>query len=343
MPIAAMGGIADAANSMLAAVSTGRRFLAFPMLRLLVLLTALWLPPLAAAQPLLSPDELSARLNDPALRVVDVRAAPAREKSSYASGHIPGALAAPYGKWRGPAANPGALPDKAALQALIRSLGIDAATPVVVVFEGADATEFGAAARVYWTLKAAGLTRLSILDGGMAAWRVAGKPVTADVHTVAPSQFDVVWNPQVIASREEVQQAAAQQSEQLLDARPPAYFAGETRHPAARAPGTLAGAQNVPHDLWFIGDSTRLQSMPDARRVAAEQGIAADRPTVSFCNTGHWAATNWFVLSEVLGQKDVKLYPESMVGWSQAGLPMDHVPGRLQQFWLQLREAVGAL
>jgi len=313
------------------------------MLRLLILLASLWLPSLGVAQPLLSPDELSARLGDPALRIVDIRATPAREASSYASGHIPGALSAPYGKWRGPAANPGALPDAAALQSLIRSLGIDAGTPVVVAAEGKDTTEFGAAARVYWTLKAAGLTRLSILNGGMKAWRAAGGAVTADVRAVAPSQFVVAWNPQIIASREEVQQAAAQQSDLLLDARPLAYFRGESRHPAARAPGTLVGAKNVPHDVWFVGDSARLQSTADAQRIAAEHGIATDQPTVSFCNTGHWAATNWFVLSEVLGQKDVKLYPESMVGWSQAGLPMDHVPGRLQQFWLQFREAIGAL
>jgi len=316
------------------------------LLRILALLIALslsLLPSLAAAQPLLSADELAARLGDPALRIVDIRAAPAKEKFSYASGHIPGALSAPYGRWRGPASNPGALPDTAALQALIRALGIDAATPVVVVAEGKDSTEFGAAARVYWTLQAAGLTRLSILNGGMQAWRAGGGAVTADVRAVAPSQYVLAWNPHVIATREEVQQAAAQPSELLLDARPPAYFLGETRHPAASAPGTLVGAKNVPHDVWFIGDSARLQSTPDARRTAAEQGIATDRPTVSFCNTGHWAATNWFVLSEVLGQKDVKLYPESMVGWSQAGLPMEHVPARLQQFWLQLREAVGAL
>jgi thiosulfate/3-mercaptopyruvate sulfurtransferase len=58
---------------------------------------------------------------------------------------------------------------------------------------------------------------------------------------------------------------------------------------------------------------------------------------VSFCNTGHWAAINWFVLSEVLGQSGVQLYPGSMVEWSRAGLPMDHVPGRAEQLWAQLR------
>ncbi|MDC3348441.1 hypothetical protein OAV60_03885, partial [Paracoccaceae bacterium] len=44
-----------------------------------------------------------------------------------------------------------------------------------------------------------------------------------------------------------------------------------------------------------------------------------DGPVVSFCNTGHWAATNWFMMSEVQGMDGVKLYPESMVGWTKAG------------------------
>jgi thiosulfate/3-mercaptopyruvate sulfurtransferase len=79
------------------------------------------------------------------------------------------------------------------------------------------------------------------------------------------------------------------------------------------------------------------------QKVAQEQGLAGGQPTVSFCNTGHWAATNWFVLSEVLGQPDVKLYPESIVDWSNSGGAMDNVPSRLYQFWLQIKEATGNL
>ena len=44
-----------------------------------------------------------------------------------------------------------------------------------------------------------------------------------------------------------------------------------------------------------------------------------DLPIVSYCNTGHWAATNWFVLSEILGRKDVRLYDGSMVEWTADG------------------------
>ena len=37
---------------------------------------------------------------------------------------------------------------------------------------------------------------------------------------------------------------------------------------------------------------------------------------IAYCNTGHWAATDWFVLSAVLGRPDVRLYDGSMVEWT---------------------------
>jgi thiosulfate/3-mercaptopyruvate sulfurtransferase len=304
-------------------------------------LFALLLPLTAAAQPLITPAELAAKAGDASLRIVDIRVADG-SPAAFARGHVPGALSAPYAKWRGPKENPGALPDTPALTALIRGLGIDAATPVVVVYEGADATEFGAAARVYWTLKAAGLKQLAILNGGMKAWRAAGLAVSTDTAAIAPSNYVVVLDPKVIATQDEVARAAASGTV-LLDARPPSYFLGEARHAAARTPGTLVGAKNVAHDVWFVRDSATLKPAAEVQQVAAREGIDTAQPTVSFCNTGHWAATNWFVLSEVIGQKDVKLYPESMVGWSQAGLPMANVPSRLEQFWMQLKEAAGAM
>jgi thiosulfate/3-mercaptopyruvate sulfurtransferase len=299
------------------------------------------LPCAALAQPLVAPAELAARLANPALRIVDIRAREGEPTApSYARDHIAGALSAPYAQWRGPKDNPGALPDAPKLGTLIRSLGIDATTPVVIVYEGTDSTEFGAAARVYWTLKAAGLSQLAILNGGMKAWREAGQAVTTAVRRVVPSSYEVKWDARLIATQDEVAQAAGRRL--LLDARPAAYFNGESRHAAARTPGTLVGAKNVAHDVWFIGDSAVLRPVAQLRRIAADNGIDTAQPAVSFCNTGHWAATNWFVLSELLGQRNVKLYPESMVGWSQAGLPMDHVPTRLEQFWRQLKEAAAA-
>ena len=296
---------------------------------------------MAAQPPLMTAAELAARLGDSNRVIIDIR----DDKTPYDAGHIPGAQHAPYSKWRGPNESPGRLPSDDKLTVLVRALGIDAATPVVVVYEGIDATDFGAAARVYWTLKAAGVRELSIVNGGMTAWRAARLPLSTEVMTRAPSKFDLAWNPRLVATRAEVEQVIDNPSVRLLDARPAEFFKGRARHPAAKAPGTIVGAKHVSHDVWFATSAAMLPA-DDVRRIAQQYGVwsptTSDQPTISFCNSGHWAATNWFVLSELLGNNNVKLYPESLVEWSNSGGAMDHVPGRLQQFWLQLKAASSA-
>lgn len=293
-----------------------------------------------AATPLVEPAELATRLQAPALRIVDIRdGKDAAGRTPYEIGHLPGAVHAPYSQWRGPKDSPGRVPDATALTALLQRLGIDRDTDVVVVYEGRDATDFGSAARVYWTLKTAGLSRLSILNGGMIAWRAANRPVTVEVAAVRPSgyvaQIDARW----LATRDEVAKAQAARGAKLIDARPQAFFEGETRHAAAKAPGTIAGASNLDNAVWFGKGSGSLLAAADVRRVAQSHGLepGGAAGSISFCNTGHWAATNWFVMSEVLGEQNVRMYPESMVEWSAAGLPMANVPNRLRQLMIDLK------
>jgi thiosulfate/3-mercaptopyruvate sulfurtransferase len=281
-----------------------------------------------AAPPLLGPADVNALLGKPGVRVVDIR-----DPASYADKHIPGAVSAPYGSWRGPASNPGELPALPALTKRVQSLGLTPETHVVVVSTGKDVTDFGAAARVYWTLKVLGLKELSILNGGVAAWTAAGLPLDNAKVSVAASAFEPRIDESLVASREQTIAAASSGSARLVDARPPEFFRGETRHQAAKLPGTLKGAVNVEHASWFKPGTTTFVATDEARRIAATTPLDPARDTISFCNTGHWAATNWFAMSEVLGQSNVKLYAGSMVDWTQApdALPMDNVPNRFEQ------------
>jgi thiosulfate/3-mercaptopyruvate sulfurtransferase len=287
-----------------------------------------------AAQPLLSAEELAPLLDNPRVRIVDIR-----DAASYANLHIPGAVSAPYGGWRGPSTNPGELPPVAKLEAQVQRLGLSPETHVVVVSSGVDATDFGASARVYWTLKYVGLGELSVLNGGMKAWTGAGLPQNNAAVAVTPSGYVPRLDNTLLASRDELASLVGSGKATLVDARPSAFYRGETRHQAATVPGTVKGAVNVEHATWFKPGSSVFIPADDARTLAAGKALDPDRETVSFCNTGHWAATNWFALSEVLGQKNVKLYAGSMVDWTQAAepLPMDNVPNRAEQLMIDLR------
>jgi len=287
-----------------------------------------------AAQPLLSPAELRALIGNPNLRVLDIR-----DSKAYGANHVPGALSAPYGSWRGPASNPGELPDINKLASQIQKLGLSPETHAVVVSSGADETDFGASARVYWTLKVLGLKELSVLNGGMKAWAAAGLPQETQTNNAAPSAYSPKLDASLIATKEDVRQQMAANKVNLIDARPAEFFSGETRHVAAKVPGTLKGAVNFEHARWFTPGSSQLISGDAAKKVASEVQLDDSKETVSFCNTGHWAATNWFALSEVAGKKNVKLYAGSMVEWSAdpRNLPMDNVPNRAKQMLIDAK------
>ncbi|MBS0507113.1 MAG: sulfurtransferase [Proteobacteria bacterium] len=278
-----------------------------------------------AAQPLLSPAELSAQqAAASAPQVIDIR-----DPASYSAQHIPGAISAPYGKWRGPASNPGEPLDAPTLTELAQSLGLTAGTHAVVVSSGADAADFGAAARVYWTLKLLGLKELSILNGGMKAWEDARLAQDQVVPQVARSQYQPQLDTSLLATREEVGQHIKLSNAALVDARPEAFYLGKARAPAAKIAGTLPGAQQLDFKQWFVPGTATFVDQATAHKVAAQVRREQGQDLVAFCNTGHLAATDWFGLSEVAGLPDVKLYAGSMVDWTQSqdAPPMANQPG----------------
>ena len=191
-----------------------------------------------AAQPLLTPEQLQPLLQQADVRLIDIR-----DPKAFEAGHIDKAANAPYGKWRGPATNPGELPDQPKLVALVQSLGLRPATHAVVISSGADATDFGATARVYWTLKSLGLKELSIVNGGMKAWQAAGKPVGKTILQIPPSSYAPSFDANWLATQQDVGKHVDLSNAALVDSRPDAFYQGKTRAPAAKLSGTLPGAQ----------------------------------------------------------------------------------------------------
>ena len=297
--------------------------------RLALTLSAAFLPGLALAAPdgwapLLESAELAALLETHGedIRVVHVT-------GDFAQGHIPGAAHSPYPAWRSGAENPGALRDLDHLQDVVRGLGVDTDTPVVVVHGGANPTDMGAAARVYWTLKSLGVEDLALLNGGFAGWTAADLPVSITPAAITPSGYTASWDESWRISTEEVAQLIDSGDSRLIDARPTDFFSGLQWSIAA--PGTIRGSANLTYESFF--DGNRMQGADQIRALAEANGYTDSPLTVSFCNTGHWAAINWFALSEMAEIDNTRLYAESMAEYAAEGLPMDNAPNRVTYYW----------
>jgi len=299
--------------------------------------------PAFAFGPLISAGSLKASLEKGEVKVLDIREAKgAPEAPNYDAGHIPGSLSAPYSQFRGDKSNPGRPVPEPKLSAVVSALGLTPETKVVIANRGTDPTDFGAAARVYWTLKVAGFKHLAVLDGGLKAWSASGQPLATDKPKINPTQINVQYDQSAIVDIQEVAKLTDSTSSnrpKLIDARPAGFFKGDVRHDAASRYGTLPTATNLSHDQWFTPKTGQLKTKAEIETIAKAAGLVQDQETVSFCNTGHWAATNWFILSEVLGQKGAKMFPESMVAWSQTSQPLQNDPGRVGTLWRDIKRA----
>ncbi|MDR5899923.1 sulfurtransferase [Halomonas vilamensis] len=273
-------------------------------------------------KPLVDAEWLNEHRDQDDLVILDVRSSidNGGDAESFREAHIPGSRYSSYTEagWREARDSVvGMMPSVSKLEALIGALGIDSGSDVVIVPAGTGPTDFGSAARVYWTFKTLGHDDVAILDGGFAGWQQQGFVVASgEPEGYSTADFDATLREELIASTEAVE-AARESQAQLVDARPADYFAGQNQSPAARMAGTIPGARNLPHHAHlnaqngaYYLDVNGLQS----RINAAE--LNRNERTIAFCNTGHWAATDWFVLSEVAGFDNIAMYDGSMAAWT---------------------------
>lgn len=277
-----------------------------------------------AATPLVDTGWLAKHLDDDGLVLIDLRnKIDGGSYDTYLEGHIPSAIHSDYLKdgWRvGRDDVVGLLPEAAQFQKLARKLGVSDDSHVVLIPAGVGSTDFGSSARAYWTFKVFGHDEVSILDGGFAGWKAAFPDRVETGAPVAPAagNFIASFQPQGYVTTEQVRQIVdAGGGTTLLDGRTKEQFLGDAKHPKAAAGGRIPGAELLYQETAYDVSANRLKDVAELENIYRD--LDPDLPIVSYCNTGHWAATNWFVLSEILGHDDVKLYDGSMVEWTADG------------------------
>ena len=115
---------------------------------------------------------------------------------------------------------PGKLPQLTKLAKVLGSRGIDVKDSVIIVHDGVTTTDFGAAARVYWTLKSVGFDSLAILNGGFRAYKKDGFELASGDTIVSQVFPQLEFNPTWYADTAEVEKhVSGKGSARLLDAR----------------------------------------------------------------------------------------------------------------------------
>jgi thiosulfate/3-mercaptopyruvate sulfurtransferase len=270
--------------------------------------------------PLVSTQWLHDHLNDPNLRIVDIRGhvIPASEPlphyfnhyDDYVKAHIPGAV---FVDWVHEITDPNdprhakiAQPERYEAFASRTSIGPDT---LVVAYDDADSMF---AARLWWSLLYYGHEKAAILDGGWLKWTAECRPTTADVPTLAPAQFTARPKESLHRSDAQVLAGLHDPGRKLIDVRSPEEFAGKSAR--AKRKGHIPGAVNQPRPTLVAPDHTLLPA-ENLRAIFAQHDITPDTPEViTYCNGGVSASYGMLALC-VAGFENVAIYDGSWKDW----------------------------
>ena len=271
--------------------------------------------------PLISADELHARLRGARVRVADVRwylGKPGAGREAYGRGHIPGAifldldadLSDEHG-FGAPGRHP--LPSPAEFARRMGELGFGSGD-FVVAYDDAGGT---IAARLWWMLDDLGHRGgCAVLDGGIKAWTAAGYDLTTDARPGAAAEMHLADEWRNVIGREQVANGRAQLV--LLDARAPERYRGEVE-PIDPVAGHIPGARNVPTSANL--DSEGLLLDATALEALYAPLTAVGKNMVISCGSGTTACHSALAM-RVAGMGDPLLYVGSFSDWSRSGMPV---------------------
>jgi thiosulfate/3-mercaptopyruvate sulfurtransferase len=285
--------------------------------------------PVARLPILVETADLAGRLDDPSLRIFDATAFLRREvdggpytvesgRASYRTGHIPGAA---FADVPGELSDPGSpwrftVPSAGQFASAIGHLGVGPGVHVVAYAQESPMW----ATRLWWLLRVFGFDDASVLNGGLTAWRLEGRPLEQGDRAYEPATFVAHPRPELLAAKEEV--AAAGGAACLVNGLTPAAFRGDGPGAYSR-PGRIPGSVSVPAGSLLDPVTTRFADADTLAAHFAAAGAGPDGPPViAYCGGGISATVDLFAL-RLLG-RDGRLYDGSLTEWSaDPDLPLE--------------------
>jgi len=262
--------------------------------------------------PLISTDDLAARLGEPGLKIVDASwHLDGRDAwPDFEAARIPGAVYFDLEASSDPRDDlPHMLPDPKRFAARMGRLGLSEGDDIVVY----DTVGIRSAPRVWWMLRTLGARDVRVLDGGLPRWRAHGRPIeTAAPEPIRAVTFRAALNRDALADLDEVRDVLADGG-QVLDARSAPRFRGEAAEPRpGLRSGHMPGALNLPFPE-LLDEDGMMKRGAELETAFRQAGIDPDRPVITTCGSGVTAAILSLGLAE-LGRSS-RLYDGSWAEW----------------------------
>ncbi len=249
---------------------------------------------------------LAAHLQDPAVRIVDLR------PRGYEDGHIPGSVHLPNAATRDPGQAPAFVPPPGDFEQSMANAGITNATRVVAYDDRGGVY----AARLWWLLNYYGHSNVALLDGGWTKWTLEGRPVDrAPAFQAGRGAGGFVARPQRrwLATASDVVSAIGKPGVKIVDARTTGEIEGRELRGARRG-GIVPSAIPVYWEDALNPDTRAFKAAPALARLYRDRGVLPEHDVIAYCQVGMRASHDLFVL-HLLGYDKLKTYLGSWDEW----------------------------
>ncbi|ACD83188.1 sulfurtransferase [Candidatus Methylacidiphilum infernorum] len=267
---------------------------------------------------------LQEHLNDPGIRIIESNEDPLL----YDTGHIPNAVNI---DWRADLNDP-LIRDYISAERFAQLCSQKGISPETTCIFYGDKSNWWACYSL-WVFRLFGHTAVKILNGGRDKWIKEGRPLTKEKVAFPPSSYPVPTvrhDGEIRAFYDEVLRFCKEKRGPLIDVRSPGEYTGELIHmpeypqEGALRGGHIPGAKSVPWKTAVNEDGT-FKSAEELSKIYEEGcGVSDDKPTLVYCRIGERSSHTWFVLTYLLGHKNVKNYDGSWTEWgNKVGAPIE--------------------
>lgn len=215
---------------------------------------------------------LAAHLDDPDVRIVDLRS-----RAAYEAGHIPGAVHL-EAEWLRDAGNPpDYLPSEETVRRRMGAAGVGAESCLVAY----DAQGGTGAARLWWLLDLEGFARTRLLNGMWQKWVAEGRPISRETPAPVPAEFPVVAQsgrvcplPQLLAGGDDPRFV-------VIDTRSDDEYSGaEVR---AQRGGHIPNAVHIDWRRHLVpGELPVFRPAAELRQLFASAGVTPERTIATY-------------------------------------------------------------
>jgi thiosulfate/3-mercaptopyruvate sulfurtransferase len=231
-----------------------------------------------------------------------------RDEKAYAAGHIPGAinLGGACGKVLRDATHRERKTEE--LEKLLGNAGVSMERHVVLY---ADAKLITSTSVAFWILEHLGHDKVHFLNGGIEAWKDAGKPLEGTAKKLSPATFKARVTKGRLAATDEMAKIAKGEIKgvAVIDSRTEKEHAG-TDMRALRGGYIPNTTINVSHVKTYDVQSGTVHTMDELESLFGK--LDKGKRTIAYCQTGTRSTLIYMEL-RLMGFKDPANYDDSWI------------------------------